>query len=107
MTLEEFRGILEQSGFPVAYHSFPEKEVPPMPYLIYITPYSRNFKADGKVYSSSMHIQVELYTQFKIYRLRQKWRKHWRSFILAKLRQELKMKIAMRSYMNWRSKDVK
>lgn len=65
MTLEEFRGILEQSGFPVAYHSFPEKEVPPMPYLIYITPYSRNFKADGKVYSSSMHIQVELYTQFK------------------------------------------
>lgn len=36
-----------------------------MPYITYITPYSRNFKADGKVYSSSQHIQVELYTQVK------------------------------------------
>lgn len=65
MLLEDFKRILEQSGLPVAYHSFPEKEAPPMPYLIYITPYSRNFKADGIVYSSSPHIQVELYTQFK------------------------------------------
>jgi hypothetical protein len=65
MSLEAFKEVLEQSGFPVAYHSFPEKEVPPMPYITYITPYSRNFKADGKVYSSSTHIQVELYTQVK------------------------------------------
>lgn len=65
MTFEEFRKILEQSGFPVAYHSFPEREVPPMPYIIYMTPYSNNFKADGRVYSSSRHVQVELYTPLK------------------------------------------
>lgn len=63
--LENFKEILKTTGFPVAFHSFPEKEAPPMPYIIYLTPYSNNFKADGKVYSSSPHIQVELYTQFK------------------------------------------
>ncbi len=65
MTLEEFKKVLEQAGFPVAYHSFPKREAPPMPYIIYITPYSNNFKADGRVYSSSLHIQAELYTQVK------------------------------------------
>ncbi len=65
MSLEEFRAVLEQSGFPVAYHSFPEGEAPPMPYITYITPYSNNFKADGRVYVSSRHMQVELYTRFK------------------------------------------
>ncbi len=63
--LEEFKKMLGKSGFPVAYHSFPEGEAPAMPYIIYMTPYSNNFKADGKVYSSSRHIQVELYTQHK------------------------------------------
>ena len=65
MTFEEFRKVLERSGFPVAYHSSPEREVPPMPYIIYMTPYSNNFKADGRVYSSSRHVQVELYTPLK------------------------------------------
>lgn len=65
ITLENFKEILTKSGFPVAYHSFPEKEVPSMPYIIYVTPYARNFKADGRVYSSVSHIQVELYTQVK------------------------------------------
>ncbi len=63
--LEEIKKMLGKSGFPVAYHSFPEGEAPAMPYIIYITPYSNNFKADGKVYSSSRHIQIELYTRHK------------------------------------------
>lgn len=63
--LEEFKKMLGKSGFPVAYHSFPKGEAPGMPYIVYMTPYSNNFKADGKVYSSSRHLQVELYTQFK------------------------------------------
>lgn len=65
MSLEAFKELLETSGFPVAYHSFPAKEDPPMPYIVYLTPYSKNFKADGRVYASLKSMQVELYTQFK------------------------------------------
>ena len=65
MSMEAFKELLETSGFPVAYHSFPAKEAPPMPYIVYLTPYSKNFKADGRVYTSLKRMQVELYTQFK------------------------------------------
>ena len=63
--LEEIKHLLESTGFPVAYHSFPEDDAPPMPYIVFLEPYSNNFSADGITYSQISHIQVELYTKFK------------------------------------------
>lgn len=71
MTITEIYALLEQTGYPVAYHSFQGK-VPPMPYLCYFVPYSRNFLADGKVYARFFHLQVELYTKYKDFEAEEK-----------------------------------
>ena len=105
--LEEIKKMLGKSGFPVAYHSFPEGEAPAMPYIIYITPYSNNFKADGKVYSSSRHIQIELYTRHKDMHAEERLRKCWKRFITKKMKLDLTAKAAMKSYTNWRRRNVK
>ncbi len=61
MTLEKFKTLLETAGLPVAYLSFPEEEVPNLPFLCFISPGETNFAADGKVYFKSTKIVVELY----------------------------------------------
>ena len=65
MELEEFKNILETTGLPVAYWSFPEGEAPPLPFICYLDAGSDNFIADGKVYYKSRRINVELYTKYK------------------------------------------
>ena len=65
MTLEEFKSILESTGFPVTYHSWPESKAPPMPYICYYVSGSDNFAADGVVYYPVNQLQVELYTELK------------------------------------------
>lgn len=65
MTIKELGEILESTGLPVAYRAFPENEALPLPYICYLNPYDNNFMADGAVYSSAKHIQVELYTRYK------------------------------------------
>ena len=50
MTLEEFTGILEETGIPFAYDHFAEGESPDPPFLCYLLPGSENFAADGGVY---------------------------------------------------------
>lgn len=65
MELEDFKNILETTGFPVVYWSFPEGEAPPLPFICYIDAGSNNFIADGKVYHKSRRINVELYTRHK------------------------------------------
>lgn len=64
MTLEEIYNILTSIGMPTAYHAWPEKEAPPMPYICNLSPYSNNFYADGKVYFKVNCLQVELYTKY-------------------------------------------
>lgn len=78
-----------------------------MPYIIYITPYSNNFKADGKVYSSSRHIQIELYTRHKDMDAEEKVEETLEAFYYKKMKLDLTAKAAMKSYTNWRRKDVK
>ena len=65
MTLEDFVGILEQSGIPFAYDHFAERESPEPPFICYLLPGSDNFAADGQVYFRISEVRVELYTDQK------------------------------------------
>lgn len=64
MGLEELKSILS-AVYPTAYWSFPEKEAPPMPYLVFFETASDNFGADNKVYHHTKQISVELLTRTK------------------------------------------
>lgn len=63
MNLEEIEQRLKETGIPFAYRAFPPRKAPPLPFLIYLIPYSNNFAADGEVYYPINHIQIELYTK--------------------------------------------
>ena len=63
MTLEDVAVLLETTGYPVAFQDWPEGAVPPMPYLVYLSPYTNNFAADGTAYFIVNHVQIELYTE--------------------------------------------
>ncbi len=63
MSLEELEQKLKSTGLPVAYRAFPPRKAPPLPFLIYLTPFSNNFAADGEVYYPITHFQIELYTK--------------------------------------------
>ena len=65
MELQELKERLEQTGFPVAYYSFPENEAPPLPFICYLVTGSDNFAADGVVHDKALQIQIELYTRGK------------------------------------------
>ena len=65
MTVQEFKPVLESTGLPVAYRSFPEGNAPTLPFVCYHSPYTNNFAADGVAYATINHINVELYTQVK------------------------------------------
>lgn len=64
MTLEELNTTLSRV-FPTAYWSFPEKEAPPMPYLVYFQTNTENFGADNKVYHQRRRVSIELLTKTK------------------------------------------
>lgn len=63
MTMEDVKTLLESTGLPVAYRSFPEGGAPALPFLCYYSPYTNNFAADGVAYATINHINVELYTR--------------------------------------------
>lgn len=65
MTLDKLKKLLETTGLPVVYHSWPKNAAPALPYLCYLVAYSNNFGADDQVYYPVDHIQVELYTKQK------------------------------------------
>ena len=65
MTLEQVAEMLNESGLPVTYFQWPEKQAPPLPYICYRVADSNNFSADGTVYYPINHIYIELYTQTK------------------------------------------
>lgn len=64
MGLDELRNILK-AVYPTAYWSWPEKEAPAMPYLVFFETSSDNFAADNKVYHHFKRISVELMTRIK------------------------------------------
>lgn len=66
--LEELKNILESiPGFSnkVAYRAFPEKEAPRLPFICYLETSTHNFYADGKVYSNTSIVDIELYSRFR------------------------------------------
>ena len=65
MKLSDFYNILKETGIPVAYQAFSEKDAPDLPIMVYTVPYSNNFSADGAVYKRINHIQIDLYTKNK------------------------------------------
>lgn len=57
--------MLAGLGLPTAYHHFAEGESPDPPFLLYLSPGSDNFSADGRVYLKVTQLDVELYTDRK------------------------------------------
>lgn len=57
--------IMQEIGFPFAYHHFAEGESPSPPFLVFLTPASSNFSADGKAYFKVNEVHIELYTDYK------------------------------------------
>ena len=65
MTQSELYTILKATGYPVAYSHFTattNNPLPTPPYIIYLSAYSSNLKADNKVYAKVDNLQIELYT---------------------------------------------
>lgn len=65
MTLKEIQELLETSGYPVAYLSFPADKAPSMPFITWQETGSNNISADGHVYKPVRRIQVDLFTRSK------------------------------------------
>ena len=65
MNYEDIVSMLGETGLPFAYHHFAEGESPDPPFLVYLTPSSDNFAADGIVYSKFQELILELYTDIK------------------------------------------
>lgn len=65
MELREIVSMLAGLGIPLAYHRFAEGEAPAPPFLLYLSPGSDNFSADGRVYWKVSQLDVELYTNLK------------------------------------------
>ena len=65
LSYEKIADLLDQTGLPFAYHHFAEGESPDPPFLVYLTPGSHNFSADGMVYYRVDQLDIELYTDRK------------------------------------------
>lgn len=65
MLVSDIKDMLGQTGLNVTYFSWPEKEAPQLPYLLWYFPGSDNFAADDKVYKRIETLNIELYTQNK------------------------------------------
>ena len=65
LSYEQITDLLRQTGLPFAYHHFTEGESPDPPFLVYLTPGSHNFSADGMVYYRVDQLDIELYTDKK------------------------------------------
>lgn len=65
MLFSEIKTMLGQTGLPNTYYSWPESQVPALPYLVWYLPSSDNFPADDKVYKRVDTLNIELYTKTK------------------------------------------
>lgn len=65
MSFEKIVEMLMAIGLPFAYHHFAEGESPDPPFIVYLSPGSHNFGADGKVYFKAKELDIELYTEKK------------------------------------------
>ena len=71
MNPKDIKQILAQTGLPLTYYQWPEKEAPALPYIVWYLPGTDNFAADDKVYQQIHTLNVELYTDNKDFELEQ------------------------------------
>ena len=62
MTYKEIAQMIESIGLPFAYYSFPEKQAPPLPYIVFNYPSNDDFGADNTNYKTIVNLDIELYT---------------------------------------------
>lgn len=65
MTYEQIAEMIEEIGFPFAYHHFAEGESPAPPFIIFLSPGENTFSADNRMYHSFKQLDIELYTDRK------------------------------------------
>lgn len=65
MKLSELKTVLDGSGIPFAYYSWPVGKAPALPWGVYLETYGRSFGADNVAYSTARHMQIELYSAGK------------------------------------------
>ena len=65
MLITDIKNMLAQTRLSATYYSWPEKQAPQLPYLVWYLPSSDNFAADDKVYKHIETLHVELYTETK------------------------------------------
>ena len=65
MNYEEINEMIQEIGFPCAYHHFAEGESPKLPFLIFLSPGEDTFGADNLMYHSFKQLNIELYTDEK------------------------------------------
>ena len=65
MTYEEINDMVEEMGFPFAYHHFAEGESPRPPFVLFLSPRENTFSADNLMYYSFKQLDIELYTDEK------------------------------------------
>lgn len=65
MTLQNLKAILDGTGLPCVYRSWPVSEAPALPWVAFYESNTANFAADGKVYHKVQNYVVELYTRIK------------------------------------------
>lgn len=65
MTFTDIKTMLGQTGLRNTYYSWPEKQAPALPYLVWYLPNTDNFAADDKVYQRINALNIELYTENK------------------------------------------
>jgi hypothetical protein len=74
MTKDQIEQMLGEMGIPFRYHHFTQKEMQdiPLPIVVWITPGTDNFFADGKTYKKITKLDIELYTDDKDWELEKK-----------------------------------
>lgn len=65
MRIEEIKTLIKSIGFETTYYQWPQKKVPPLPYIVWYFPRSNNFAADDHVYKQIEELNIELYTAEK------------------------------------------
>lgn len=65
MTFKEVADALALTGYPVTYLSWPDSEVPPLPYICYYYPDMTPETADNTHHAQIYSLNVELYTKNK------------------------------------------
>lgn len=72
MTPEDIEHMLDEVGVPYRFHHFSTKDSVDPPFIVWNTPETNNFFADGIVYEKVRHLDIELYTDEKDWNLEEK-----------------------------------